>query len=127
MKIGLFYRCIHKGSLSAFVECHYTLSYIKVIVYSPTPISVSLNLVLSATCAFMLALLIVTFVYMLILQKKQNGDWTGHENYETLGHLIEFPMRVSCRELSIATSKFSEKLGEVVLALCLKGFSKMEP
>lgn len=43
-------------------------SYIKVLVHSPPPFSISLSPVLSATCAFVLALLIFVVVYMLLLQ-----------------------------------------------------------
>lgn len=56
-------------------------------------------------------LLIVAFVYMLGLKKKQNDGCQDFETDETLKLVSEFPMRFSYREPSIATAKYSEKLG----------------
>nr|XP_048323694.1 G-type lectin S-receptor-like serine/threonine-protein kinase SD2-5 [Ziziphus jujuba var. spinosa] len=93
---------------------YYSSSYIKVLVHSPphpSKYSIPFTLVLSAICAFVLALVIVTIVCMLVWQKKKIDDWKNYECDETLKQVSEIPTRFSYRELSTATAKFSKKLG----------------
>lgn len=81
-------------------------------------------MILPAAGASLLTLVLVISVCIQIMQREKTDDSKDHESDEIQKRVSEIPKRFSYRELSVETSKFSEKLGKGGFGTVFKGFLK---